>query len=94
MRNILRGHDIRALSERPRRGIEQLVQNLADARVAATDFELSETDEDRASNAKLTVKWLTAAQRRVMTASQSDLFGPVDVAHLSAQMEQVITRMR
>lgn len=94
VRAILRDRDVRSLPEGPRRVVEQLTQNLSDVRVYATDFELSEVDEDRQKNARVATKRLTAVQRRIITASQYDLFEPVDVAHLSAQIEQIITRMK
>lgn len=94
VRAILRQHDIRSMASQPRLAVEKLTQNLADGRVYSQDFELSETDEDRAKNARLAKKWLDQAQKRIITASQWDLFDPADVAHLSAQIEQVITLLR
>jgi hypothetical protein len=82
------------LAKRERDNLAALHQNLADARIYAADFETSETDEEKAKNAHAAKKWLAAAQKRIVAASQTNIFEPVDVAHLSAQIEQVMAALK
>jgi hypothetical protein len=77
------------LSKKENDNLSSLHQNLADARVYAQEFELAETDEDRQKNAVVAKRWLSASQKRIMLASQTNIFEPADVALLSAQIEQI-----
>jgi hypothetical protein len=54
-----------------------------------TDYELSETREEQAKNAKFAKKWLNQAQKNILSASEFNIFDAIDVAHLSAQIDQV-----
>lgn len=85
---ILRGVDIRKLSSKERNIISRLRQELSDAKVYTRDYELSETIDEQAENAKKSNKWLDAARKDILTASEYNLFGPIDVAHLTAEIEQ------
>ena len=66
----------------------ELRQYLTDARVYAKDYELSEVREEQLDNAKKSKKWLEQARQQILRASESNVFGPIDVAHLSAQIDQ------
>ncbi len=86
---VLRAVNLRKLSIRERKVLVDLQQNLNDARIYTTDYELSETDEERTKNAKLAKKWLGQAHKNILAASEQDIFNAIDVAHLSAQIEQI-----
>ncbi|MDB5160696.1 MAG: hypothetical protein JWO96_76 [Candidatus Saccharibacteria bacterium] len=94
VRRVLSRVDIYKLGKRERAVIEQLRQNLNDARIYAQDYELSETREDQLKNAKIAKKWLVSAQANILAASQSDMFSPIEVAHLGAQIEQVMANLK
>jgi hypothetical protein len=66
-----------------------LQQDLTDARIYANDYELSETRDEQLDNAKKSKKWLEQARRNILAASEFNIFGAIDVAHLTAQVEQV-----
>jgi hypothetical protein len=91
---ILRGFDLRKLSAKERNVLAKLQQNLADARIYTNDYELSETREEQFDNAKKAKKWLEHARKNILTASESDIFNAIDVAHLSAQIEQIISELK
>lgn len=78
------------LAERPRKALAQLGQALADAKLYARGYELSETADERAQNAKTAKKYLDEARQLILGASEFNVFGPVDVAHLSAQIDQLV----
>jgi hypothetical protein len=85
----LRSINLRKLSIKERKILEDLQQNLNDSRIYVTDYELSETREEQAKNAKFAKKWLNQAQKNILSASEFNIFDAIDVAHLSAQIDQV-----
>lgn len=82
--------DIRKLSSKERNIILKLKQELADAKTYSSDYERSETMEEQIENAAKAKKNLEKARKDILLASEYDLFGAVDVAHLSAEIEQTI----
>jgi len=86
---ILRKTVWEEVGEKPRKAVLELRQNLADARIYAQDYELSEMRDEQLDNAKKAKKWLERAQQQMLRASEFNVFGPIDVAHLSAQLDQV-----
>lgn len=82
--------DIRKLSSKERNIILKLKQELTDAKIYSSDYERSETMEEQIENAVKAKKNLEKARKDILLASEYDLFGAVDVAHLSAEIEQTI----
>jgi hypothetical protein len=91
---VLRSINLRKLNIKERKILADLQQNLNDSRIYATDYELSETREEQAKNAKTAKKWLEQAQRNILAASEFNIFDAIDVAHLSAQIEQIISGLK
>jgi hypothetical protein len=86
---ILRNTELHKFSVKERKILSDLQQNLTDARIYANDYELSETRDEQLDNAKKSKKWLEQARRNILAASEFNIFGAIDVAHLTAQVEQV-----
>jgi hypothetical protein len=86
---ILRKVNLRKLADREVKLLASLRQNLTDARIYAHDYELSEMREEQLDNAKHSKKFLELVRQQILKASEHNIFGPVDVAHLSAQIDQV-----
>jgi activator of HSP90 ATPase len=86
---ILRKADWDEVGEKARKAVAELRQNLADAKVYAQDYELSEMRDEQLDNAKKAKEWLEQARQQILRASEFNVFGPIDVAHLTAQIEQV-----
>jgi glyoxylate carboligase len=85
---ILRKTDWQDVGEKPRKAVLELRQNLADAKIYAQDYELSEMRDEQLDNAKKAKKWLERAQQQILRASEFNVFGPIDTANLTAQIEQ------
>jgi glyoxylate carboligase len=85
---ILRQTDINEIGEKARKAVAELGQDLADAKIYAQDYELSEMREEQLDNAKKAKKWLNKAQAAILRASEFNVFNAIDVAHLSAQIDQ------
>lgn len=69
--------------------LTDLRQLLADARIYVGDYELSEMRDEQVDNAKKAKKYLAQARQLILRASEFNIFGPVDVAHISAQIDQL-----
>ncbi|HET9850329.1 MAG TPA: hypothetical protein VFP35_01755 [Candidatus Saccharimonadales bacterium] len=94
VRRVLRPVDIRQLASRQRIVLEELEQNLADSKTYSQGWELSETRPEQTENARQARKWLASAQKNILAASQFNIFSAIDVAHLSAQIEQLKKQLR
>jgi hypothetical protein len=91
---ILRKINMGKVSDREVRLLASLRQNLTDARIYAHDYELSEMREEQLGNAKRAKKYLEQVRQQILRASEHDIFGAVDVAHLSAQIDRTLGELR
>ncbi len=92
--SILRQVNHSRLSLKQRGVLAQLLQNLTDVRTYTSDYELSETREEQANNAKQAKKWLKHAQKNVLAASQFNVFNAIDTAHISAQIDLITDNIK
>jgi hypothetical protein len=92
--NILRKVNLRKLSSKERDVLSTLQQNLVDSRIYFRDYELSETREEQLDNSKEAKNWLEQARKNILAASEFNIFGAIDVAHLSAQIDQIISELK
>ena len=91
---ILRKFDLTHQTASMRMNLLDLKQDLERARTYASVYELSETPEDQTANTKRAKHWLSKANARILKASEYNIFGPVDVASLSAQIDQLIAELK
>lgn len=89
IRQILRNQDVSRLPAKQRGLLANLDQDLVDARKYVNAYELSETREEQLDNAKVARSWLSKARKCILSASEHDIFGAVDVASLSAQIDTI-----
>ncbi len=87
---VLRKVEIHKLSQKNRELLAKLQQELNDARIYSRDYEGADNPEDRMKNAAFARKWLKRAHRDMLSASEHNIFGAVEVAQLSAQIDQII----
>jgi len=90
VRQTLRKIDQAKFELKYRKALADLRQNLIDIRIYVDAYELSEERGEQLQNAAAAKKWLAAARDNILTASEDNIFGAVDVAHLTAQIEQII----
>jgi hypothetical protein len=86
---ILRKINWDQVGEKARKAVLELRQDLVDARVYSSDYELSEMRNEQLDNAKKAKNYLEKARQQILRASEFDVFGPIDVAYITAQIEQV-----
>lgn len=84
---MLRTVDLEMLEPETQRAIKHIRRLVADAKLDARDYELSETRDEQLKNALVAKERLEKLQANILLAS--NVFGAADVAHLSAQLEQI-----
>lgn len=94
IRRILRPLDLPTLSSKPRAALVDLNQVLSDARIYCTDYELSESREEQLDNARAARRYLNDARKDILTASEHNVFNAVDVAHMTARIDQIIADLQ
>jgi flagellar biosynthesis/type III secretory pathway protein FliH len=94
VRQILRKTDQVKLERKYREALADLKQNLVDIRIYVNAYEFSEMRPEQQENAKTAKKWLKQAGQNILKASEANVFSPIDVAHLSAQLEQVKAELK
>jgi hypothetical protein len=90
VRQILRKSNETKLERKYRSILTELRQNLADIRIYTNGYELSEERPEQIENAKAARQWLGEARKNILKASERDIFSAIDVAYLSAQIDQLI----
>lgn len=91
---VLRRVDQLKLEAKPRNVLANLRQALGDAQIYTRDYELAEMRDEQLANAKKAKKYLTQARQNILKSSEFNIFGAVDVAQLSAQIDQLIGDLR
>jgi hypothetical protein len=89
VRQILRKTDEAKLERKYRNALTELRQNLVDIRIYTNAYEFSEEQPEQLQNAKITKEYLQQARAHILKASEADIFSAIDVAHLSAQIDQL-----
>jgi hypothetical protein len=96
--NALWGNvELQDLETPARRSLEAVRRQVYSAQVVAKDYEMSESEEDTRAQLKLlpkAVKSLEQLRASILKASEYDLIGAVDIALMSAQLDELIDRLR
>lgn len=85
--------DTSDLSVGQQQSFASLKHGLVDARLEIQDYELAETRDDQLRNAKDSRQQLEAIQQLIVD-DPAHIFGPVDVAHFSAQIGQISGKIK
>jgi glyoxylate carboligase len=87
--SVLRKTNWDDVNEKGRKAVADLRQNLADARIYAADYEVSEMRDEQLDNAKKAKSYLEKARLQILRASEFDVFSAIEVAQLTAQIDQL-----
>jgi hypothetical protein len=91
--SILSFYDISELPMQQKDLVTVLKHQLIDARLDARDYEYAETRAEQLLHAKEGKQRLKELSQSILKASEYNLFGAVDVAQISARIEQLISGM-
>ena len=75
------------------REMKLLKRDVANARLDIRDYELAETKIEQVRLGSDATKRLEAVRHGILAVSQNNVFGAVEVAQLSAQIESLIERL-
>lgn len=85
--------DIADLTMAQQQNVADIKNGLVDARLDTQDYELAETRDDQLRNAKEAKARLEYVRGLIVT-NTLNVFGAVDVAHITAQIGQINDRLR
>lgn len=88
---LLRGVDTDVLETTERKALAGLRRLVIDTRLDIRDYELSETRDEQLKCAVAAKKRLAQLEKAILTAGP--VFGPADVAQISALLEQIGDRI-
>lgn len=91
---ILSAQDIDALSRDERHIAVSIKQLLDHIRLGARDYDFADTKYEQEQSAVETKQYLEQLQTVVLKGSEYNLFGAVDVAHASARIQQIISKLQ
>jgi hypothetical protein len=85
--------DVYDLDPRVAKIVTTLQKQIIETRLDVRDYELSETRQEQIKFDKSSKRQLETVRKDILAASEYNIFGPVDVAHLTAQLELVIEKL-
>jgi hypothetical protein len=94
VRQVLRKTNEAKLELKYRKALAELRQNLVDIRIYINAYEFSEERPEQLDNAKKVKKYLDQARQNILKTSEDNIFSAIDVAHLTAQIEQTIADLK
>ena len=77
-----------------RRAVREIRQTMVQARKALRDYEREEDARLQASLLPESITGLEQVRHNILDASQYDVFSAIDVAHVTATIDQLIDRLR
>jgi hypothetical protein len=86
--------DVDMLERSEQRIVKQIKGLLADGRLDIRDYELSETRDEQLRHAAIARERLEQLRLNVLAASEHNLFSAVDVAQISAQVDEIVSNLR
>jgi hypothetical protein len=94
IRQILRKTNEGKLDRKYRNSLIELRQNMVDIRIYTNAYEFSEERPEQMQNAKTAKKYLEQAKQHILKTSEANIFSAIDVARLSAQIDQITGILR
>lgn len=87
---VLSAFDLFDLEAAEQKVVRGLRAEIIDARLDIRDYELSETRDEQLRKAKEARVRLDHIRKLILAASEYNIFSAVDVAQLTAELEQII----
>jgi hypothetical protein len=93
LNGVLSPIDLYGLAAEPHKIVVDLRHRITDARLDTRDYELSETREEQLKYARAAKKRLDHVRKDILRASEYNIFSAVDVAQLTAFIEQITEKI-
>ncbi len=91
--HLLATFDVDSLDQAQRREFKLMKRLLADARLDTRDYELSETRVEQVGKAVQARNRLEELRLHILRASEHNVFSAIDVAQISAQLDEIIAKL-
>ena len=91
---IVSQFDIDALMPDERNLVALIKRQLTDARLDVRDYGYAETRAEQLAHAAAARESCEALQKQILQGSEHNLFSAIDVAHISAQIQQIIAQLQ
>ena len=91
LKELLRSIDVDLLDIAEKKAFRSIRQLALDARLDIRDYELSETRDEQLKKMQAAKRRLDKLEKAIVTTGS--LFGAADVAQLSAQIQQISSRL-
>jgi len=91
---ILSPIDLHILPSLTQKAVLPIRQQIIDARLEVRDYELAQTRAEQLALVRPAHERLEALHHSILAASTHGIFGAADVAHLSAQIQHVISLLK
>ncbi len=91
--SVLSALDIDGLPLTERNLVEQIKRVAVDARLDARDYQYAETRAEQLTLAIAAKKRYQLLQRHILKASEQNMFSAIEIAQLSAHIEQLMNNM-
>ncbi len=82
------------LSSERRKAMIELRNNIDTAQSSIVRYESSDDTKEKAKALEASIEYIVSTNEAIIQASQHDLLGPADVAHLSALSEHIKERLQ
>lgn len=92
--NILNALDTDTLDRSDQKIITALKLLMADARLDIRDYEMADSRAEMIKYSKSATKRLEQTREMILLASEHNIFGAIDVAQLTAELEQIAAEVR
>ncbi|HEX8762582.1 MAG TPA: hypothetical protein VF733_02370 [Candidatus Saccharimonadales bacterium] len=90
---ILSSFDVDSLPSRERELVALIKRQVTDARLDVRDYQYAETRDEQMSLAQEAKKRYEQIRRYMLKASEYNLFGAIDIAQLTAHIDQLISQL-
>ena len=90
---IAYGYDADSLSFADKSLVEQIKRGITDARLDIRDYEVADTRAEQLRLQQAVHARLHSLQDDILKASQTGMFSAIEVAHISAMIEQLISNI-
>jgi len=91
---ILSPVDVHTLPPPAQKAVSSIRQQIIDARLEVRDYDLAQTRAEQLALIRPAHERLEALHHSILAVSSHGIFGAADVAHLSAQIQHVISLLK
>ncbi len=94
LNGMLASLDIDIIGRETSKIIVAIKRLAADARLDIRDYEMSDSRVEMLENAEVAIKRLQELRVQILKVSEHGIFSAIDIAQLSAQLDEIVDQLR